>query len=369
VPASAALRTASVSRRAAWDATFVGLTAAHAALLLTVPSILLIGLAQWWSANTIAHNFIHRPFFRSRRLNAAYSAFLSLILGFPQRLWKSRHLSHHAGQRYRWHWSRPVLLEAGLVAGLWIGIAAVSPRSFLTVYLPGWMLGLALCQLHGYYEHAAGTRSYYGRVYNALFFNDGFHVEHHERPGDHWTVYGERRHADDRPSRWPPVLRWLEGIPARSLTALEHLALRSAFIQRFVVRAHARAFEQVLDPAAAIDRITVVGGGLFPRTALVLRQVRPRAAVTILDARADHLAVARRFLADTAEFRQGVFNPTESSAADLLVIPLAFDGDRRVLYERPPASRVVVHDWLWSPHGRSVVVSWLLLKRINLIER
>jgi hypothetical protein len=28
----------------------------------------------------------------------------------------------------------------------------------------------------------------------------------------------------------------------------------------------------------------------------------------------------------------------------------------------------VVHDWLWRPRGRSVVVSLLLLKRLNLVR-
>jgi hypothetical protein len=52
----------------------------------------------------------------------------------------------------------------------------------------------------------------------------------------------------------------------------------------------------------------------------------------------------------------------------LLVVPLAFEGDRRQVYDRPPARVVLVHDWLCSPRGRSVVISWLLLKRLNLIE-
>jgi hypothetical protein len=53
----------------------------------------------------------------------------------------------------------------------------------------------------------------------------------------------------------------------------------------------------------------------------------------------------------------------------LLVIPLSFVGDRRVIYDLPPAPAVLVHDWIWRSRGESVVVSWLLLKRLNLVRR
>lgn len=368
---SAVLGVARVPRRVVWDATFVGLSIAHAALLLAFPSIPLVAIGLWWNANTIAHNFIHRPFFRSRRLNRIYSAYLSLVLGFPQRLWRSRHLSHHADVRHRVRWTTPLLIEIGLVLGLWAVLAVVAPRVFLTVYLPGWAIGLALCQVHGYYEHAHGTRSYYGRLYNLLLFNDGFHVEHHRRPVDHWTAHSDADRVDDRPSRWPPVLRWIEDrSPARSfLTGLERLVLRSPLLQRFVLRTHERAFRRLLSHAAAVRSVTVVGGGLFPRTALILKRVMPESRVTIVDGQPEHLAIARAFVGPSATLAHATFDPAATCDADLLVVPLAFEGDRRQVYDRPPAPVVLVHDWLWSPRGRSVVISWLLLKRLNLIER
>ena len=365
---SAAIEVARVPRRVLWDATFVALSIIHAVLLLAIPSIPLVAIALWWNANTIAHNFIHRPFFRSRRMNRAYSAWLSLVLGIPQQLWKSRHLSHHAGVRHRLRLTPALLTEFGLVIGLWITLASVVPRVFLTVYLPGWAIGLALCQIHGFYEHAHGTRSYYGRLYNALFFNDGFHVEHHREPGRHWTRYGEADRADGQPSRWPPVLRWLEQGRA-ILTGLERIVLRSPRLQRFVVDTHERAFRRLLPRIPCARRVTIVGGGLFPRTALVLRRALPQAALTIVDAQSAHLAAARPFVESWARLEHAAFDPTGTCDADLLIVPLAFDGDRRLVYDRPPARAVFVHDWLWSPHGRSVVISWLLLKRLNLIVR
>ena len=63
-----------------------------------------------------------------------------------------------------------------LVLAVWTAAASLAPGIFLTVYLPGWALGLGLCFLQGHYEHAGGTTSHYGRLYNLLFFNDGYHV-------------------------------------------------------------------------------------------------------------------------------------------------------------------------------------------------
>src|SRR5215813_5945904 len=86
------------ARWAKWDGLLVALAFTHGSLLLTCSSVALIAVGLWWSANTISHNFIHRPFFRSRSLNAAFSCYLSLLLGFPQSLWRARHLAHHGAQ-------------------------------------------------------------------------------------------------------------------------------------------------------------------------------------------------------------------------------------------------------------------------------
>ena len=51
------------------------------------------------------------------------------------------------------------------------------------------------------------------------------------------------------------------------------------------------------------------------------------------------------------------------------VIPLAFIGDRKRIYRYPPAKMALVHDWMWRPGGEGARVSWLLLKRLNLVTR
>ena len=67
-------------------------------------------------------------------------------------------------------------IEVSILAAFFAVLATQATPWFLTAYLPGWAIGLGLCQLQGYYEHARGTRSHYGRLSNVLFFNDGLHV-------------------------------------------------------------------------------------------------------------------------------------------------------------------------------------------------
>ena len=365
-----------VLRYSAWDGLLVGLSCAYAAWLLSAPSIPLVAIGLWWTANTAAHNFIHTPFFRSRALNRAYSLFLSALMGIPQSLWRDRHLRHHrahhrAGRdthdaHTRPAWTREVAVEAGVVLMIWAGAAAVDPAFFLGVYVPGYLAGLGLCALQGHFEHARGTTSHYGSLYNWCFFNDGYHAEHHLRPGEHWTRLPSHALAAARTSRWPPVLRWLDLI---SLESLERRVLRSPRLQRFVIGAHERAFRAVLTQLPPIHRVTIVGGGLFPRSTLILRRLLPRASLTIVDANPEHLAIASTFLQADIALEHRLFNPAVPEPADLVVIPLAFIGDRDRVYRHPPAALALVHDWMWRPRGKGARISWLLLKRVNLVQR
>jgi hypothetical protein len=395
-----AARVLGQTRRATWDVLPVALALAHGALLLVSPSIPLVAVGLWWNANTISHHFIHRPFFRTRALNAGFSCYLSFLLGFPQSLWRARHLAHHLaieGRRER-HDLKLAPLDFGAVLAMWGALLILAPRFMLTIYLPGFLIGLGLCHLQGHYEHARGTVSHYGRLYNFLLFNDGYHIEHHARPAANWRELPRHRATQANASRWPAVLRWLELV---NLCALERMVLRFPALQRFVLERHERAFRSLLIELPPAGRVGIVGGGLFPRTALILRRLLPESKLVLIDQSAGNLAVAQSFLslertwgrrhpcllrgavARDQEGRQGClrsqvrsqefvnerFEPGMPCDFDLLVIPLAYDGDRRAIYQRPPATVMLVHDWIWRRRGSSAVVSWLLLKRLNLVMR
>ena len=359
-------------RASRWGRVMTLLAVVQGALVLTAPSAPLIALGVWWNSNTIAHNFIHRRFFRHRAANLAFAAYESVLLGIPQALWRDRHLAHHAGARPSLHVSAELVLQAALVVALWAALIAKAPVFFFSVYVPGYVAGLVLCALHGYYEHAHGATSHYGRVYNLLFFNDGYHVEHHAHPGAHWTRLPEYQAPLARASAWPAPLRWLD---AFSLQGLERLVLRSPGLQRFVLRSHARAFRGIAGALPRVERVAIVGGGLFPRTALVVKALWPGARITIIDGDGANLDRARALLLEggqaddgvDVEFIHAVYTPSVRVACDLLVIPLSFEGDRGAIYARPPAPAVVVHDWIWRARGVSRIVSIALLKRINLV--
>jgi fatty acid desaturase len=350
--------------RARWDGILVLLAFAHGALLLTSASIPLIAILLWWNANTISHNFIHRPFFRSRAANLLFSLLLTLELGFPQSWWRARHLRHHGVRdltKLRIHFADVIVAVC-----LWCVLLSFVNDFVMTVYLPGFALGLVLCYLQGHYEHARGTTSHYGWLYNFVLFNDGYHVEHHLHPGVHWRELPAARVDDGSISRWPAVIRWVECL---NLCALERLVLRSSMLRNFVVSRHQKAFRKLSIDFDELERVAIVGGGLFPRTAIILSNLCPRARLTVIDMSADNISCARRLVDTNVAFLERRFDPQADCDFDLIVIPLAYKGDRDAIYGEPPARLMIVHDWIWRCRGESVIVSPLLLKRLNLVRQ
>ncbi len=354
-----------VLRHSPWDALLVSLALVHGAVLLAVPGFAVVALGLWWNSNTISHNFVHRPFFRWRWLNGLFALYLSVLLGIPQSIWRGRHLAHHAGVAWRPKPNLQMATEVLLVLALWAYLAIYHWTFFVAAYVPGYAAGLALCWLHGYYEHQRTTTSHYGFWYNLLFFNDGYHVEHHLRPGAHWTTLPRLVQRDATTSRWPAVLRWLDVL---SLEGLERGVLFSTWLQRFMLRRHEQAFCRLLPALPESPRVTIVGGALFPRTLLVLRHLLPGASFVIIDKSTENIALARDRAGPDVRFVCASYNPDIVDKCDILVFPLAFSGDRTTIYRAPPVPLVFVHDWIWRPHGASVVISWLLLKRLNLVR-
>ena len=72
-------------------------------------------------------------------MNRAFSGVLSLLLGFPQTIWRQKHLAHHAGRAKRIEWSAAVVAETLLVVGALTTLGVIAPRFLAFAYAPGWL--------------------------------------------------------------------------------------------------------------------------------------------------------------------------------------------------------------------------------------
>ena len=248
------------SRRDAW---LVGIAAleitltSYATLTFgSVPIVASIALASacvflnCTNYQCVAHNFIHNRFFRSAKLNVAFSIFNTLALLVPQSLYRIHHLDHHKHNNDRparpggraldrtstYRYSRKHDREEHIVAYafvgpfrtdlgflyegarrqdharfVWVEVATLllymgmltlgNWRGALLLFLPIWYLGQVVALAENYLEHhhaIPGNRltdsvSSYGVIYNWLWFNNGYHQEHHYRPQLHWTRMKELR--------------------------------------------------------------------------------------------------------------------------------------------------------------------------------
>lgn len=203
-----------------------------------------------WNINGISHNFLHNPYFTSPALNRAFSWMESITIGFSQQFYECVHQQHHKGNSDRqdqngdtidwlsiyrhgkdgeaenvWRYTflsffrdnpkaiyaelnrrnsadaRFGLFEIASFILLAAAAFALNWRFIVYFYLPFWYLGHCLSYLNGYYRHFGGNPdvpiawgvSSYHRLYNWVWFNNGYHAEHHFRPKMHWTKMREVR--------------------------------------------------------------------------------------------------------------------------------------------------------------------------------
>jgi fatty acid desaturase len=228
--------------------TFVGLHFALVGCLYAVPavrSLPLLGVACVTSflVAVVNHNALHRPVFRSKRLELGFRCLLSLAALYPVSANVPAHnLVHHRfeddGQpdwadpgltRFRWdllnllHFPnvagpvtfagvRRYMARAGHLAlkrhytiesTFAFGVTAVLLvhdfwSALLFVVIPQlagarWFLRInllqhAACDLSSKDDH---SRNFVGSLLNWLMFNNGYHTVHHERPGLHWSELAE----------------------------------------------------------------------------------------------------------------------------------------------------------------------------------
>ena len=94
------MHAARIFRHSSWDGLLVLMALGHGTVLLLWPSVLVVGLGMWWCANTVSHNFIHLPFFRTRRANAVFSLYLTVLLGVPQTKKATPGISYQAAKKF-----------------------------------------------------------------------------------------------------------------------------------------------------------------------------------------------------------------------------------------------------------------------------
>jgi len=237
----------------------IALAVAHAVLLFTIPTAPVIALGLWWNSNTISHNFIHRPFFVDAG-PVLFAGYLSLLLDFPSRcgataIWRTTRACTAACAC-----STELALESSLIVSLWSALAAAAPVFFISTYLPGYLAGLGLCALHGYYEHVHGATSHYGKLYNLLFFNDGYHCRAPRASRGALDTSMEFCAPAARASAWPGTAA-LDGRvqPGDSRAVGTEVAV----CKLFVLRTHARAFRELAGAPPPVERVAIIGGGLF----------------------------------------------------------------------------------------------------------
>jgi fatty acid desaturase len=232
---------------------------------ILIPAFFAVAWSYCWNMQCISHNFIHNPFFSNVWLNRTYSVLETIALGVPHVLYHHYHMNHHFGDSdakgptgstrdwssiYRYgegtapegFWSYtllsffrvevgPVLrtaarhghliqtgVESAALVGFWIAMAVIDWRYFVYFYLPSYYLGWALSYAEGYLEHFgaqpgnqyANSVSSYNWLYNLLWFNNGYHQEHHWDPKMHWTRM-RRLHDEIQPALSANRTRTLRG--------------------------------------------------------------------------------------------------------------------------------------------------------------
>jgi fatty acid desaturase len=258
------------------------------------PAWVVIAWSYCWNLQCISHNFIHNPFFAGNWLNRGFSILEALNLGVPQILYHHYHMNHHWGDSdrkgpdgstrdwssiyrygkgdqpesflrycllsfwrvevagvirvvFRHGWGQVLLLavETLALAAFWDFMLWLDWRYFFCYYLTSYYCGWMLSYAEGYLEHYrcepdnpfANSVSSYHWVYNVLWFNNGYHQEHHWDPKRHWTRM-HALHAQIRPKLLANGTRMLRGphlttffedwIAERRMLALETTSTQEA---------------------------------------------------------------------------------------------------------------------------------------------
>ena len=199
----------------------------------------------------VAHNFIHNPFFEAPFFNYLFSLMNTVNLGVPQTYYHAHHMNHHKynndrkksegttqdessiyrhgkGGEPEWilaysllsyfrvnfvglykgavsFFGKFVVVETLFLVAFLVVLLILSPKGFVFYLVTGY-LGNVLANMENYFEHfgAPGTNrkndsvSCYNKIYNFLWFNNGYHQEHHYGPKVHWTMISKVKRSVDK---------------------------------------------------------------------------------------------------------------------------------------------------------------------------
>jgi fatty acid desaturase len=194
-----------------------------------------------WICAVIAHNTVHSPVFKQRKLNRLFQVWVSCSYGFPISDYIPGHnLSHHRFTQkredvmrtthvnYRWNllnlllfmpavtpgilrgnalfkqvmggratpWKRQLMFEAVVVWSIKVVCLVLDwKKALLYVFLPHLFANWGIVSVN-FLQHDGcdpdhpvnHSRNFVGKFFNWWTLNNGYHGIHHEIPGKHWSL-------------------------------------------------------------------------------------------------------------------------------------------------------------------------------------
>jgi fatty acid desaturase len=225
--------------------------------ILAVAWVAVTACVSWFCA-VIAHNVVHTPVFKNKKLNRALQVWVSLSYGFPISDYIPGHnLSHHRFMqkdqdvmrttkvRFNWHllnlffffvsvtpgilrgnarykklqgaharaWRRQLLIETVCVWSVKLVATALDWRSaVMFLWIPHLWANFGVVTIN-FFQHDGcdedhpfnHSRNFVGPVLNWFAFNNGYHGIHHIEPGLHWSLAKDAHEKRVKPGLHPAL--------------------------------------------------------------------------------------------------------------------------------------------------------------------
>lgn len=171
------------------------------------------------------------------------------------------------------------------------------------------------------------------------------------------------------------MLTFIQNTVCNLLDSLEYITMNISYLRNWVLKVHETAFSNIfaLDLIEPPIRFIIVGGGIFPRTAIIIRNMFPDAQIVIQDMNHKSLECAENYMKDLGITDNIIYFKSrytgvnydvasESVYGTVVILPLAFRGGEIC----QTTFKTVKHCWLWENHPceKDSIVSYFLLKKI-----